>query len=260
MRSASVGELASTRSARAAKRSSAARNAPRRRPSARRCRRRSGRRPATDRARRAAPRPAARRPTGSAVAGPGGARARERARGSSRRLSARTGPNRWSGSTSGESTCSPSTGRGGSTPRRRRRSDPPEVAGGELRPAQAERLDEQHPVGGGEAGHQVVLVGPQLGVPVGEADADDVAAPQPQRARRLGRDEPVAHPLELLDRLLVVVVATDVEPVVLGLPRAHDLAGRDQPQDELGEVETLARLDVREDPGREAVHAHADAS
>ncbi len=54
--------------------------------------------------------------------------------------------------------------------------DASEVAPGELRAAQAERLDEEDAVLAREARHQVVLVGPQLGVPVGEADAHDVAA------------------------------------------------------------------------------------
>ena len=64
--------------------------------------------------------------------------------------------------------------------------DPREVAPGELRPAQAERLDEQHAVLARQARHQVVLVGPQLGVPVGEADAHDVAAVQAWRVSAIG--------------------------------------------------------------------------
>ena len=56
--------------------------------------------------------------------------------------------------------------------------DPREVAAGELRRSQAERLDEQHAVLAREAAHQMVLVGPQLGVPVGEPDTDDVAIAQ----------------------------------------------------------------------------------
>ena len=65
--------------------------------------------------------------------------------------------------------------RGGEAP-----AQPPpdarQVAPGELRLAQAERLDEQHAVLECETGHEVMLVGPQLGVPVGEPDAHYVAA------------------------------------------------------------------------------------
>jgi hypothetical protein len=49
-------------------------------------------------------------------------------------------------------------------------------APGEGGAAQAPRLDEQDAVLARQARHQVMLVGPQLGVPVGEADAHDVAA------------------------------------------------------------------------------------
>ena len=49
-----------------------------------------------------------------------------------------------------------------------------EVTRGELRLTQPERLDEQHPVVARQPRHQVVLIGLQLGLPVGEADADDV--------------------------------------------------------------------------------------
>ncbi len=51
-----------------------------------------------------------------------------------------------------------------------------QVAPGDLRAAQAERLDEEHVVVAGEPAHQVLLVGPELGVPLGEADADDGAS------------------------------------------------------------------------------------
>ncbi len=70
-------------------------------------------------------------------------------------------------------------------------------------------------------------------------------------------DQPVADRGELLLRLLVVVVAPDVQPVVLAEPRPHDVAGGDQAQHQVGEVQALARLDVGERPRREAVHAHA---
>ena len=39
-------------------------------------------------------------------------------------------------------------------------------------------FDEQHAVGAGQARHQVMLIGPQVRLPVGEPDADDVAAVQ----------------------------------------------------------------------------------
>ena len=52
--------------------------------------------------------------------------------------------------------------------------------------------------------------------------------------------QPLAHALELVHRLLVVVVAADVEPVVvLGPPRPDRLAGVEQPQDQVREVEPL---------------------
>src|SRR5690242_18717705 len=48
---------------------------------------------------------------------------------------------------------------------------------------------------------------------------------RPRRLRaRLARDQPVAHALELLQRLLVVVVAADVQPVARRAVRAHGLA------------------------------------
>ena len=71
--------------------------------------------------------------------------------------------------------------------------------------------------------------------------------------------EAVPHPLELVHRGLVVVVAADVEPVVLvAAPRPHHLARVEQAQDEVGEVEPLAALDLLERPRREGVDAHAD--
>ena len=53
--------------------------------------------------------------------------------------------------------------------------DPAQVARSELRPAQAQRLDEEDLVPRREAPHQMVLVDRQLGCPVGGADADDLA-------------------------------------------------------------------------------------
>jgi hypothetical protein len=50
---------------------------------------------------------------------------------------------------------------------------PGEVRAREARPAQPERLQEQHPVVLGQPRHQVLLVGPQLRVPLPEAEADD---------------------------------------------------------------------------------------
>ena len=73
--------------------------------------------------------------------------------------------------------------RGGAEAASQPARDAREVAPGELRLAQAERLDEQHAVLARQARHQVVLVGPQLGVPVGEADAHDVAAAQAWASR-----------------------------------------------------------------------------
>ena len=68
--------------------------------------------------------------------------------------------------------------------RRESAAQPPrdarEIAPGQLRAAQAERLDEQHAVLARQARHQMVLVGPQLGIPVGEPDAHDVAALEPR--------------------------------------------------------------------------------
>ena len=49
-----------------------------------------------------------------------------------------------------------------------------QVTRGELWLAQPERLDEQHAVVARQPGHQVVLIGLQLGLPVGEADAQDM--------------------------------------------------------------------------------------
>ena len=55
--------------------------------------------------------------------------------------------------------------------------DPGHVAAGDGGAPQAQRLDEEDAAAARrEAGHQVLLVRPQLGVPVGEPDADDVAA------------------------------------------------------------------------------------
>ena len=56
--------------------------------------------------------------------------------------------------------------------------DPPQITPrAEVGPAQAERFDEQDATPGRrEPRHQMVLVGPDLVVPVVEADADDVAA------------------------------------------------------------------------------------
>jgi hypothetical protein len=56
--------------------------------------------------------------------------------------------------------------------------DPGEVAAGQLRLAQAKRLHEQHAALARHARHQVLLVGPQLGVPVGEPHAQDLASAQ----------------------------------------------------------------------------------
>ena len=55
------------------------------------------------------------------------------------------------------------------------------VAPGQLGPAQPQRLHEQDPVLKREPLHQVVLVSLQVGVPVGEPNADDVAALKPRR-------------------------------------------------------------------------------
>ena len=55
------------------------------------------------------------------------------------------------------------------------------------------------------------------------------------------RQQPVAHSLELGHRLLVVVVAAEVQPVRVRPVRAHVLAGRDQPQDQVREVQPHVR-------------------
>src|SRR5580692_6931601 len=86
------------------------------------------------------------------------------------------------------------------------------------------------------------------------------AARAPWPAPGLGSvwwDQPVAYRLELLLGLLVVFVASDVQPVVVAWPRAHDLSGGDQAQDQVGEVQALAWLDERQRARREAVDAHA---
>jgi len=70
--------------------------------------------------------------------------------------------------------------------------------------------------------------------------ADDVAA---GGLRSVGWDEPVADRLELLLRLLVVVVASDIQPVVVARPSPYRLARSDQAQDQVREVQALARLD-----------------
>jgi hypothetical protein len=56
--------------------------------------------------------------------------------------------------------------------------DPLEVAPRELRAPQAEGLDEEDAVGSGKARHQVLLVRPQVRVPVREPETDDVAIAQ----------------------------------------------------------------------------------
>ena len=73
------------------------------------------------------------------------------------------------------------------------RCDSREVAARELRAPQAERLHEQHPVLARQARHQVVLVGPQLGVPVGEPDAHDVASSQVGVVGHRGHDHRTAR-------------------------------------------------------------------
>ena len=129
-------------------------------------------------ARRSAPPPGARMPTGSALRSPSRRAARRTSQGSRRALSARTSRLRCSGTTSGESTCSPSAARGGASPRRSRRA-----IRARSRPASCGRRRPSDSTNSTrfvarQARHQVVLVGPQLGVPVGEADAHDVAAAQ----------------------------------------------------------------------------------
>src|SRR5580700_12032762 len=76
-------------------------------------------------------------------------------------------------------------------------------------------------------------------------------------ARSVGGDQAIAHGLELLLGLLVVFVAPDVQPVVIARPRAHDLPGGNQAQDQVGEVQALPRLDERQRARREAVDTHA---
>ena len=53
----------------------------------------------------------------------------------------------------------------------------------------------------------------------------------------------MATGLELVLRLLVVVGTADVEPVVIRSPCLHRLSRGDQPQNQIREVEPLARLD-----------------
>ena len=57
--------------------------------------------------------------------------------------------------------------------------NPAEVAAGELRPAQAQRLDEQDAVAACEAPHELVLVRRERRVPVREADANEVESLEP---------------------------------------------------------------------------------
>ena len=95
--------------------------------------------------------------------------------------------------------------RGGAQPAPQAPRDPAQVAPGELRPAQARATRRTAPgCRARQPRHQVLLVRPQLGVPVGEADADDVAAAQavggrPRRSRRV-RTRP-ANPVRGSDRL-----------------------------------------------------------
>ncbi len=78
-----------------------------------------------------------------------------------------------------------------------------EISGGERRPPEAKRLDEQHLVVRGEAVHEVVLVGPELRLPVGEADADDVSAHQRHLLAHRANDRmPLMPRLALLRRVL----------------------------------------------------------
>ena len=68
------------------------------------------------------------------------------------------------------------------------------ITAGELWLAKPKRLHEQHAVLAREPRHQVLLVRPQLRVPVGEADAYDVPAAQ---SSRLGCSAPVSRRLAL---------------------------------------------------------------
>ena len=65
-------------------------------------------------------------------------------------------------------------------------ADATQVAGSQLRAAQSQRLDEQDPVVHRCAHEQMLLVGEQVGVPVGEAHTHDVASAQ-RHARQLRR-------------------------------------------------------------------------
>ncbi len=62
-------------------------------------------------------------------------------------------------------------------------TDPADVHARELRTPQTERLHEKHAVAAGQPRHQVMLVSPQLGFPVREADAYDVLASKRARPR-----------------------------------------------------------------------------
>src|SRR5690349_5171841 len=69
-------------------------------------------------------------------------------------------------------------------------------------------------------------------------------------------EELVPTGLELVLRLLVIVVTSDVEPVAIGSPRLHRLSRSDQPQHQIREIEPLPRLDQVDRPRRKAVDAH----
>ena len=73
-----------------------------------------------------------------------------------------------------------------------RRAHPPGERGerrwpADLGPAKPQGLDEQHPVVDRQPGHQVLLIGPESALPIGESDADDVASTE---ARRLWLGHP----------------------------------------------------------------------
>ena len=221
----------------------------RRRPPGRRCRRRSGRRPARGRARRSAPRPAARRPTGSAGAGP----SRRAARAHERRQQPRVDRSR--GGAAVERQRPAARARAGRrrcaaarSPRRSRRAMRPRsrpASWGRRRPSDSTNRTRLP-----RASRDIRwcwLVHSSV-VPVGEADADDVAAPQGGGSGAHARGAGGRASARTRRSPLVVLVAADVEPVVGRGAPPHDLAGGDQAQDEVGEVEALAGLDLLERP------------
>ena len=196
-----------------------------------RCRRRSGRRRAGAATARSAAPPAGRTPTDRAGRSPASASPGSPCGAGGTRSARRRTRLPCSGTTSGERTATLPVRRSGLSPRRSRRAM--------RRTSRADAVGLRSPsdstkrtgVARRDARHEVVLVRPELGVPVGEARRTRPARPRGW-AGSLARQEPFAMRLELLHRLLVVLVASDVHPVPVERIPPHRLAVGDEALDE----------------------------